>query len=259
MRLPEGFFRDLSVPDGAEAFQLPVRPAGVPGAGAPRVEALSLAEARSTTSRATRKACPCVCAARPWGLPRALSASVRRPRRGRRPRIRKRRSPSSRRGRRPRSGRPVCVRRARSRGRRDGAVAGAVVRRPSEAPRDGLRRSPAPRGEEPEGSFRPRVRSLAEATAVRSFRPRVSCDRFGCRDGVFFFEWRVGRRGVGRRRRRVRGGAIAAGAAAVGAAHRAPRLPPRFFHSKENPPWSSSGSRSPRFAGTSAIRPRSPP
>jgi hypothetical protein len=38
MRLPEGFFRDLSVPVGAEVFQLPV-----PGPGAPRVEALSLA------------------------------------------------------------------------------------------------------------------------------------------------------------------------------------------------------------------------
>jgi cellulose synthase/poly-beta-1,6-N-acetylglucosamine synthase-like glycosyltransferase len=46
MRLPEGFFRDLNVPDGAEVFQLPVRPAGVPGPGAPRVEALSLAETR---------------------------------------------------------------------------------------------------------------------------------------------------------------------------------------------------------------------
>lgn len=46
MRLPEGFFRDLRVPEGAEAFQLPVRPAGVPAPGAPRVEALSLAEAR---------------------------------------------------------------------------------------------------------------------------------------------------------------------------------------------------------------------
>lgn len=45
MRLPEGFFRDLRVPEGAEAFQLPVRPAGVPGPGAPRVEALSLAQA----------------------------------------------------------------------------------------------------------------------------------------------------------------------------------------------------------------------
>ncbi len=46
MRLPDGFFRDLDVPDGAEVFQLPVRPAGVPRSGAPRVEALSLAEAR---------------------------------------------------------------------------------------------------------------------------------------------------------------------------------------------------------------------
>jgi cellulose synthase/poly-beta-1,6-N-acetylglucosamine synthase-like glycosyltransferase len=46
MRLPEGFFRDLRVPPGAEAFQLPVRPSGVPAPGAPRVEALALAEAR---------------------------------------------------------------------------------------------------------------------------------------------------------------------------------------------------------------------
>ncbi|MDL2716264.1 MAG: glycosyltransferase family 2 protein [Acidobacteriota bacterium] len=45
MRLPEGFFRDLVVPAGTEVFQLPVRPSGVPGPGAPRVEALSLAEA----------------------------------------------------------------------------------------------------------------------------------------------------------------------------------------------------------------------
>lgn len=45
MRLPEGFFRDLRVPEGARVFQLPVRPAGVPGPGAPRVEALSLAQA----------------------------------------------------------------------------------------------------------------------------------------------------------------------------------------------------------------------
>ncbi len=46
MRLPVGFFRDLLVPEGTEAFQLPVRPSGVPAPGAPRVEALSLAEAR---------------------------------------------------------------------------------------------------------------------------------------------------------------------------------------------------------------------
>jgi hypothetical protein len=46
MRLPDGFFRDLRVPDGTEAFQLPVRPSGVPAPGAARVEALSLAEAR---------------------------------------------------------------------------------------------------------------------------------------------------------------------------------------------------------------------
>jgi cellulose synthase/poly-beta-1,6-N-acetylglucosamine synthase-like glycosyltransferase len=45
MRLPRGFFADLAVPRGTEAFQLPVRPAGVPGPGAPRVEALSLAQA----------------------------------------------------------------------------------------------------------------------------------------------------------------------------------------------------------------------
>ncbi len=45
MRLPERFFRDLAVPVGTEAFQLPVRPAGVPASGAPRVEALSLAQA----------------------------------------------------------------------------------------------------------------------------------------------------------------------------------------------------------------------
>ncbi len=46
MRLPEGFFRDLRIPEGTAAFQLPVRPSGVPAPGAPRVEALSLAEAR---------------------------------------------------------------------------------------------------------------------------------------------------------------------------------------------------------------------
>jgi hypothetical protein len=45
MRLPDGFFRDLRVPDGTEVFQLPVRPSGVPAPGAPRVEALSLAQA----------------------------------------------------------------------------------------------------------------------------------------------------------------------------------------------------------------------
>ena len=45
MRLPEGFFRDLAVPAGTEVFQLPVRPAGIPAPGAPRVEALSLAQA----------------------------------------------------------------------------------------------------------------------------------------------------------------------------------------------------------------------
>jgi cellulose synthase/poly-beta-1,6-N-acetylglucosamine synthase-like glycosyltransferase len=47
MRLPEGFFCDLTVPEGADVFQLPVRPSGVPAPGAPRVEALSLAAARA--------------------------------------------------------------------------------------------------------------------------------------------------------------------------------------------------------------------
>ncbi len=46
MRVADGFFSGLRVPEGAEAFQLPVRPSGAPGPGAPRVEALSLAEAR---------------------------------------------------------------------------------------------------------------------------------------------------------------------------------------------------------------------
>jgi hypothetical protein len=45
MRLADGFFRDLAVPEGCDAFQLPVRPAGAPAPGAPRVEALSLAAA----------------------------------------------------------------------------------------------------------------------------------------------------------------------------------------------------------------------
>lgn len=45
MRLSKGFFRNLAIPEGAEAFQLPVRPAGVPLAGAARVEAFSLAVA----------------------------------------------------------------------------------------------------------------------------------------------------------------------------------------------------------------------
>jgi hypothetical protein len=45
MRLPEGFFLSLRVPDGTEAFQLPVRPAGVPATGPARVEAFSLAAA----------------------------------------------------------------------------------------------------------------------------------------------------------------------------------------------------------------------
>jgi hypothetical protein len=45
MRLAESFLRDLAVPEGTDAFQLPVRPSGVPAPGAPRVEALSLAEA----------------------------------------------------------------------------------------------------------------------------------------------------------------------------------------------------------------------
>jgi hypothetical protein len=45
MRLADGFFRDLAVPEGCDAFQLPVRAAGAPAPGAPRVEALSLAAA----------------------------------------------------------------------------------------------------------------------------------------------------------------------------------------------------------------------
>jgi cellulose synthase/poly-beta-1,6-N-acetylglucosamine synthase-like glycosyltransferase len=45
MRLPDGFFRDLRLPEGTEVFQLPVRPSGFPAPGAPRVEALSLAAA----------------------------------------------------------------------------------------------------------------------------------------------------------------------------------------------------------------------
>ena len=46
MRLADGFFRDLAVPSACEAFQLPVRPAGVPPPGAARVEAFSLGAAR---------------------------------------------------------------------------------------------------------------------------------------------------------------------------------------------------------------------
>ncbi|MBL8111868.1 MAG: glycosyltransferase family 2 protein, partial [Acidobacteria bacterium] len=45
MRLPEGYFEALSVPEGAAVFQGPVRPSGVPAAGAARVEALSTAVA----------------------------------------------------------------------------------------------------------------------------------------------------------------------------------------------------------------------
>lgn len=45
MRLDEGFFSSLAVPEGTVAFQLPVRPAGVPAPGPARVEALSLAVA----------------------------------------------------------------------------------------------------------------------------------------------------------------------------------------------------------------------
>jgi len=45
MRLADGYFRDLEVPEACEVFQLPVRPAGLPAPGAPRVEALSLAAA----------------------------------------------------------------------------------------------------------------------------------------------------------------------------------------------------------------------
>jgi hypothetical protein len=45
MRLQEGFFSKLAVPEGTDAFQLPVRPSGVPSEGPARVEALSLAVA----------------------------------------------------------------------------------------------------------------------------------------------------------------------------------------------------------------------
>jgi cellulose synthase/poly-beta-1,6-N-acetylglucosamine synthase-like glycosyltransferase len=45
MRLADGFFRDLAVPEACDAFQLPVRAAGAPAPGAARVEALSLAAA----------------------------------------------------------------------------------------------------------------------------------------------------------------------------------------------------------------------
>jgi hypothetical protein len=45
MRLDEGFFTKLAVPEGTVAFQLPVRPAGVPAPGPARVEAFSLAVA----------------------------------------------------------------------------------------------------------------------------------------------------------------------------------------------------------------------
>lgn len=45
MRLQEGFFSGLLIPEGTEAFQLPVRPAGVPAPGPARVEAFSLAVA----------------------------------------------------------------------------------------------------------------------------------------------------------------------------------------------------------------------
>ncbi len=43
MRLEEGFFSRLAVPEGTEAFQLPVRPSGIPKTAPARVEALSLA------------------------------------------------------------------------------------------------------------------------------------------------------------------------------------------------------------------------
>jgi len=45
MRLEEGFFSRLAIPEGSEAFQLPVRPAGIPTSAAGRVEAFSLAAA----------------------------------------------------------------------------------------------------------------------------------------------------------------------------------------------------------------------
>jgi hypothetical protein len=45
MRLRDGFFAELLIPEGTAAFQLPVRPAGVPPPGPARMEALSLAVA----------------------------------------------------------------------------------------------------------------------------------------------------------------------------------------------------------------------
>lgn len=45
MRLEEEFFSRLAVPEGTEAFQLPVRPAGIPTSAPARVEAFSLAAA----------------------------------------------------------------------------------------------------------------------------------------------------------------------------------------------------------------------
>lgn len=45
MRLEEGFFSRLVIPEGTEAFQLPVRPAGIPASAPARVEAFSLAAA----------------------------------------------------------------------------------------------------------------------------------------------------------------------------------------------------------------------
>lgn len=45
MRLPEGYFAGLRVPEEAAVFQGPVRTSGVPAAGAARVEALSTAVA----------------------------------------------------------------------------------------------------------------------------------------------------------------------------------------------------------------------
>jgi hypothetical protein len=45
MRLEEGFFGKLLLPEGTESFQLPVRPAGIPAPGPARVEAFSLAAA----------------------------------------------------------------------------------------------------------------------------------------------------------------------------------------------------------------------
>ncbi len=193
MRLPEGFFRDLRVPEGVEVFQLPVRPSGVPAPGAPRVEALSLAEAFRDDLARSDAGMPVRLRGKamgfsPAGLPprprrrdaddgRGLRGDARAPRAG---------------SRRARAGRPRRLRRApRGRGR-DGAVAGAVVRRAPEALLHGLHRSRSVRAAAAGRDFRAGGGFLAPAEDSSAWDPRVSCRRLGRRYGDFFFEWRVG-------------------------------------------------------------------